>query len=101
MGLDIVLYDNDNKILGVTEIDYALHEGLFQENNNWKSFLFLRKLSDYYLTDITFDRKEIDNLISDLDYISLFISKQKLKMLEKLISCLSDENIKKIHIAGD
>lgn len=101
MGLDLVMFEHNNKIIGIVEIDYSLHESIFQSNNNWKSYNYLKKISNYYLTDIVLERTEIKKLIEDLMNIKIFIPKNFHSSLEELVKILKNNEIEKIHIGGD
>jgi hypothetical protein len=61
----------------------------------------LRKIKDYYRTDVVYKRKDIDYFIHDLKQIKIFIEKQYLEQVKLLINELSNEQIVRIHIAGD
>jgi hypothetical protein len=52
MGLDIVLYGKNGQKLGISEIEESLHESLFAGNPYWRSYPYLRKLRDYYRTNV-------------------------------------------------
>ncbi|MDM5221125.1 hypothetical protein QUF86_10390 [Peribacillus sp. NJ11] len=101
MGLDIVMYGKSNEKLGLKEIDYFFYEALFIKNENWRSYSYLRKISDYYLTDIMFNREEINHLLNDFRNIRMFIPIEYQSSIDKLVDLLSDININEIHIAGD
>ncbi len=74
MGFDVVLYNRDGKKLNFLEITESLHNEIFNSKLIWRSYLELRKLSDYYLTDETFSGESLKNLISDLNnYKSLLV----------------------------
>ncbi|MGW9165962.1 hypothetical protein ACWGPZ_32300, partial [Priestia megaterium] len=74
---------------------------LFHTNNNWGSYLYLRKIRDYYLTNIEFSRDEIDKFIKDLENIKIFIPGDYHPSLSELIRILSNHAIQKIFIVGD
>lgn len=101
MGIDIVLYDKKGQRIGHTEIEYKFHEALFFRNNNWGSYHHLRKLCDFYLTDIKYNREEINKLIEDLKNIRMFIPKDYQDQVDDLILQLEPQAVDKIHCAGD
>jgi hypothetical protein len=51
----------------------------------------LRKIKDYYRTDVVYKRKDIDYFIHDLKQIKIFIEKQYLEQVKLLINELSNE----------
>ncbi|MCR8929583.1 hypothetical protein NLI92_005062 [Priestia megaterium] len=101
MGLDIEMYGKEDRYLDFKEIEESLHDALFHTNNNWRSYLYLRKIRDYYLTNVEFDRDEIDKFIMDLENIKIFIPGDYDPALSELIKILSSHEIQKISIVGD
>jgi hypothetical protein len=102
MGFDVVLYNRDGcKLKNIFEISEELHSEIFNSKKTWRSYLELRKLSDYYLTDETFSGEGLSNLISDLINYKLFIPANQLAEYEAFIGTISRSEIGKIHIAGD
>jgi hypothetical protein len=101
MGLDMEMYGKEDRYLDIKEIEESLHDALFHTNSNWRSYLYLRKIRDYYLTNVEFDRDEIDNFIKDLEKIKIFIPGNYHPALSELIKILSNREIKKISIVGD
>ncbi len=63
--------------------------------------MYLRKIRDYYLTNVEFNRDEIDKFIKDLENIKMFIPGDYHPALNELIRILSNHEIKKISIVGD
>lgn len=101
MGFDVVLYNQEGSEIGFYELRESLHDEIFNSNKLWRSYLELRRLSDFYLTDETFSGERLSNLINDLNNYKLFISVNKLNEYEELIKELSSSEIFKVHIAGD
>ncbi|WP_227936434.1 hypothetical protein [Alkalihalobacillus deserti] len=101
MGFDVVLYNRDGRKLNFFEITENLHNEIFNSKLMWRSYLELRKLSDYYLTDETFSGESLTNLISDLNNYKSFISVHKLNEYEELIKQISSSDISEVHMAGD
>ncbi|MGW9103516.1 hypothetical protein ACWGPK_30065 [Priestia megaterium] len=101
MGLDMEMYGKEDQYLDFKEIEEPLHDALFHTNNNWGSYLYLRKIRDYYLTNIEFSRDEIDKFIKDLENIKIFIPGDYHPSLSELIRILSNHAIQKISIVGD
>lgn len=101
MGFDVIIYNREGGKLELLEITESLHNEIFNSKQMWRSFLELRKLSDYYLTDETFSGGRLSNLISDLNNYKSFISVHKLKEYEELIKQISRSDIGQVHIAGD
>jgi len=67
MGFDVVLYNRDGRKLNLFKITESLHNEIFNSKLMWRSYLELRKLRDYYLTNETFSGEKLTNLISDLN----------------------------------
>lgn len=102
MGLDIVMYGEQRERLGVIEISYPLHEAIYKRTSQWASYPLLKKLRDYYKTDITFDRVGINEFVYCLEQIKSFIRDElMLEELRLLCSSLSSPNVERIHVAGD
>jgi predicted Zn-dependent peptidase len=101
MGFDVIIYNREGGKLELLEITEGLHNEIFNSKQMWRSYLELRKLSDYYLTDETFSGERLSNLISDLSNYKSFISVYKLNEYEELIKQISRSDISKVHIAGD
>lgn len=101
MGFGLVLYNREGVKLGLFELIENLHNEIFNSKQMWRSYLELRRLSDYYLTDETFSEERLSNLIIDLNNYKSFISVNKLNEYEEFIKKISRSNIAKVHIAGD
>ena len=103
MGLDILLFDKDNKIIGQKEITLSLHEEIFNGKTkcNWSNFPYLKKLKDDYKTNIIFTDNEIKAFLDDLMGIKSFLDEGYEGELSSLIKDLDNKSVYKIHIAGD
>ncbi|WBW95236.1 hypothetical protein [Oceanirhabdus sp. W0125-5] len=99
--MDMVLYDNYGSKIDVIEIPEKIHQDIFLNNDMWRSYLMLKRISDYYLTNIYIKKQELEKLKIDLKNISRFISDDSIVFIEQLINKLSSENISRIHISGD
>ena len=103
MGLDIMLFDKENKRVGKREITLSLHEEIFNGKIkcNWGSFSYLRKLKDYYKTNITFKENEIKAFLKDLMEFRSFMDECYEHELSGIIKVLDNESVYKIDITGD
>jgi hypothetical protein len=101
MGLDVVLYDDNGARLALVEIASPLHEALFAKTSNWSSYKCLRKLRDYYRTNVTLQQDELRQLVDDLTRVRMFVDPAQHKALDALVECLSQDAIARAHIAGD
>lgn len=101
MGLDFVLWDKDEQEIGFTEMSERLHNSIFWGSYREQVGRYLHNLHDYYLTDITFEEKEIQLLISDLENMKSVLNDSYKQELEHLIITLSDSRVFQVHIAGD
>ncbi|MDQ1236455.1 hypothetical protein QE450_003953 [Paenibacillus sp. SORGH_AS306] len=101
MGLDIVLFDEGKVRIGLIEIPNNLHDAIFASTSNWSSYSYLKKVKDYYKTNIYLNLYEISCFVEDLRQIRTFIDSMHHSSLDRLIQALSGANIKAIHIAGD
>jgi hypothetical protein len=102
MGLDIVLYNKQNKVIKVVEFEQKAHNLLFNQTNNWSSCLMLRKIKDYYKTDVFYYKNEISILIEDLKMIKNFLNDIYVKnYIDSIILELNNGNIEKIHFGSD
>lgn len=102
MGLDILLFDKNNKIMGEVEITLSIHEEIFNGKIkcNWGDFPYLRKLKNYYKTNVIFKDSEIKAFLNDLLKFKSFLDERYEGELSSLIKNL-DKNVYKIHIMGD
>lgn len=101
MGFDVVLYNQEGSEIGFYELSESLHNEIFNSKKLWRSYLELRRLSDFYLTNETFSGERLSNLITDLNNYKVFISINKINEYEGFIKQLSSSRIGKVHIAGD
>ncbi|WP_203287892.1 hypothetical protein [Metabacillus sp. cB07] len=102
MGFDVVLYNRDGcRLKTIFEVSEELHSEIFHSKKTWRSYLELRKLSDYYLTDENFSGERLSNLISDLINYKVFIPVFYLAEYEAFIDVISKSEISEIHIGGD
>lgn len=93
MGFDIEMYGKEDWYFDFKEIEELLYDVLFYINNNWRSYLYLRKIRDYYLINVEFDWDEIDKFIKDLENIKIFILGDYDLVLSELIKILSSYEI--------
>ncbi|OEH91123.1 hypothetical protein [Bacillus solimangrovi] len=101
MGFDVVLYDRKRQKLEVFELSESLHNAIFSSSMLWGSYLELRKLSDYYLTDETFSGDKLRQLISNLNNYRSNIPNHKQNDYQEFIVKISDSKVSSVHIAGD
>ncbi|MFP3726961.1 hypothetical protein U8V72_17435 [Priestia filamentosa] len=101
MGFDVVLYNQEDEELEFFELSEDFHSIIFNPSMLWKSYLELRKLSDYYLTDEIFSGEKLARLISDLERYQLSIPSAWKGAYTQLIRKLSKSTVAKVHIAGD
>lgn len=97
----MVFYDKNDEELGIYDVSESLHNEIFNSKKLWRSYLELRKLSDFYLTDETFSRERLSNLINDLNNYKQFVPENIHSEYEEIIKQLSNSKIGKVHIAGD
>ncbi|MFJ5770141.1 hypothetical protein [Psychrobacillus sp. NPDC093180] len=101
MGFDVVLYNKEGSEMGFYELSESLHNEIFNSKNLWRSYLELRRLSDFYLTNENFSGERLSNLITDLNNYKVFVSLDKLNEFEEFIKNVSSSDIDRVHIAGD
>ncbi|MFD0617828.1 hypothetical protein ACFQZR_10185 [Paenibacillus sp. GCM10027629] len=101
MGFDVLLFDNRNRLILIHEIDENLHKDIFAPYKLWASYLFLRKLSDYYCTNEEFSGKAMDGLKNDLINYKPLMDVKYQTTLQLLLDAISDNNVRKIRINGD
>lgn len=101
MGLDVVLFDKKNVKVGLIEIPNSLHDAIFKDTLNWSSYLYLRKVKDYYKTNVRLNQPELSCFVEDLKQIRTFIDSVHYSSLDRLVQSLSNASVQAIHIAGD
>ncbi|KRE28208.1 hypothetical protein [Paenibacillus sp. Soil522] len=101
MGLDVLLYDNTNKLISIYELDKELHNEIFSTDKRWASYSFLRKLHDYYRTNEEFNGEGLEGLISDLNNYKPLMAEKYHTAVELLLEAVSDKKVQKIRINGD
>ncbi|PTM57900.1 hypothetical protein [Desmospora activa] len=100
MALDILLYQQGN----LTHCDYisqSLHDALFRHNNYWRSYMTLRKLQDYYLTDLRLNHQQINQLASELEQMKIFVDKHASKQIDRMKNVLNEKTYDEAWIIGD
>jgi len=102
IGFDVVLYSAEGRELELFELTEDLHNEIFNSKKLWRSYLELRRLNDFYLTDETFSGDRLNKLITDLKNYKMFISSNKLIEYQEFIDRLTTRSdIGKVHIASD
>ncbi|SMQ81062.1 hypothetical protein SAMN05444673_4115 [Bacillus sp. OV166] len=101
MGLDVLLYDKNDKRIGMYEITEALHNEIFNSKKLWRSYLELRKISEYYRSDEEYEGQALIELINDLKRYQMFISENKQREYQEFITEISHPSIRKVFIVGD
>ncbi|MGF6949037.1 hypothetical protein QF028_001542 [Neobacillus sp. B4I6] len=101
MGLDVLLYDKNDKRIGTYEITESLHNEIFNTKKLWRSYQELRKISEYYRSDEEYEGQTLIELINDLKRYKMFISENKQEEYQEFINEISHPFIHKINIVGD
>lgn len=101
MGLDVSLYNNKEEFVGDYEIKEGLHNEIFNSKKLWRSYLELRKLSDYYVDFVEYKGQSLIDLIDDLNRYKMFIPQHKQELYQELIDKIDNPAICKIDVAGD
>ncbi|MUT64814.1 hypothetical protein [Paenibacillus sp. NEAU-GSW1] len=101
MGFDVVLYSRNKEQIGFFEIPEAVHEAIFQSNTYWRSYVLLRKMNDYYATNVKFTAEEIAVLAKELQSMKLFIAARFHVEIDQIILRMSEPSVALAHIAGD
>lgn len=101
MGLDVLIYDKNDKKIRTYEITEALHNEIFNSKKLWRSYLELRKINDYYLSDEKYEGQGLIGLITDLERYKMFINENNQGEYQSLINEISNPAIKKIIVVGD
>ncbi|MEH6941426.1 hypothetical protein [Bacillus sp. JJ722] len=101
MGFDVVLYDHEGQEIQFFEFSEYLHNAIFNSSKLWRSYLELRKLSDFYLTDETFSGDNLRKLITDLYQYQNNLLNHKQNEYQEVIGKISQPKVASVHIAGD
>ncbi|MGM0885285.1 MAG: hypothetical protein ACQEXQ_30115 [Bacillota bacterium] len=101
MGFDVLLFDNNDRLVSMFEIDEASHKEIFESHKRWASYLFLRKLNDYYRTNEEFSGKALEGLINDLNNYKLLMTAEYQTTIQSFLDAISDKKVKKIRVNGD
>ena len=87
MGLDIVLYGENEKIIKIVEFKQEVHESIFK---------------DYYKTDVIYFEKDINILIDELEESLLYLKNNSHKeFIKNIIKELSSPSIWKVRVGSD
>lgn len=100
VALDIIEYDSTSNRIGYLEFTWELHHAIFFETALWSSYLYLRKLKEYY-SSAYFKGNEIKELVDDLERYKLFIDKQHVVEYNALINFLKSDNVEKVAFEAD
>ncbi|MFC4075488.1 hypothetical protein [Salinithrix halophila] len=100
MALDVLLYKKGT-LVHKDHISESLHDALFKKNKNWGSYLTLRKLQDYYRTDVRLNRRQMDELVSELEQMKIFVDNQAAEQIDQLKDVLSRSTYDEAWIGGD
>lgn len=101
MGLDVLLYDDENKLVSTLEMKEEFHDEIFTFHKRWTSYLYLRKLNDYYLTNEEFSGEALKGLINDLINYKPLLSAKNQETVQLLLDAISNKKVQKIRITGD
>lgn len=100
MGLDILIYNKENKRADICELTENIHYWLFNEISlNEEIFNQLFKIKNYYKTDVTFSDKDLDKFISELTIIKQ--NSKYEKEIDNILYKIQDLEIQKIRVTGD
>lgn len=99
--MDIVLFDEKKVRIGLIEIPSSLYEAIFKGTSNWSSYMHLRKIKDYYKTNIRLNHSEISCFVEELKQIRIFIDSTHHSTLDSLVQSISNANVKILHVTGD
>lgn len=100
MALDIIEYDSKNNRIGYLEFTCELHHAIFFETTLWSSYLYLRKLKDYY-SSVCFKRDEIRELVDDLENYKMYINMKYIVDYNALIEFLKNDKAERAVFEGD
>ncbi|MDP4268238.1 MAG: hypothetical protein Q8880_12490 [Bacteroidota bacterium] len=100
MALDIIEYDNKNNRIGYLEFTGELHDAIFFETTLWSSYLYLRKLKEYY-SSAYFKGDDIRELLDDLERYKMFINKKYIVDYNALIGFLKNNKVERVAFEGD
>ncbi|WP_137790952.1 hypothetical protein [Bacillus sp. E(2018)] len=82
-------------------ISYGLHVAIFLDTNKWKKCPYLTNIYDFDLTEVTYNRSEIDLFVKELEYIFPYIGIKYQEELKLIIEKLKDQGVESIRILGD
>ncbi|MDT3668666.1 hypothetical protein ROK90_22115 [Cronobacter dublinensis] len=99
MGLDIIVTYHDNK-KDFFSLSENMHSKIFSDETFWPTFKNIRKIKDYYKTNVIYDESESIKFIEELVEINKRISNAGCEV-NNIISKLQKENIKSIRVCGD
>lgn len=99
MSLDIHITDiNGEKYHDV--MSSFLHASLFSHSTKWGNCKALRKIKDYYKSNVLFEGGELYDFIDDLKSMRDQVSDKK-DELNKLLCKIENLNIISIRVSGD
>ncbi|MWC27344.1 hypothetical protein [Paenibacillus sp. MMS18-CY102] len=101
MGLDVLLYDQNDTLLDKFVIEEDLHSAIFYKTNNWGSFQWLRKIKDYYSPNLHLSATEVELFKDDLRLYQNFINKHDAVMISDMVGKRSIQKLYRVHIVGD
>lgn len=78
----------------------VLHSEIFSVSTMWSNYKELRKIKDYYKSNITFDSTSVSIFILELIDVCNKITGAKCE-LESIIKHLQFKDIKSIRVCGD
>ncbi|CAH1232840.1 hypothetical protein PAECIP111891_07103 [Paenibacillus allorhizoplanae] len=101
MGLDVLMYDDCNRLVSLYEINEELHKVIFSSHKRWESYSYLKKLKNYYRTNEEFSGELLEGLICDLNCYKPLMAAEYHTTLQLFLEAISDNKVKRIRISGD
>ncbi|CAM4151790.1 hypothetical protein [Serratia silvae] len=99
MGLDfhVVFVDDEKNHFIMSEL---LHSSIFNSSTRWSSCKQLKKINDYYKSDVLLKNKDAILFVNDLVDISNRIDSNK-DELKKILDILRSNEVRTIRVTGD
>lgn len=101
MGLDILIYDTEHRLVSRVEITEGLHKEIFANRYHWKNYIHLRRLNDYYRANEEYVGESLQGLIKDLKQYKPLLAAESQEVLQDLVLAISSTEVAKVRINGD